>query len=78
MQMILDACTVQDGRWIGGNPFEDLELLLAITRDNMVYARQFLENPEKNRSIRENLQLNAVFERIRRELACRFREDGRE
>ena len=78
MQMILDACTLDDGRWIGGNPFEDLELLLSITRDNMDHARRFLENPEKNQSILENLRINAVFERIRRDLARRFRNEGRE
>jgi hypothetical protein len=78
MQLVLDACTNQKGQWIGGNPFEDLEMLLAITKDNISDARTLLDEPERSEAIVQNLRIHAVFITIRESLIARFREDGRE
>lgn len=77
-QLLLDACTYENGLWISGNPFVDLETILAILRDDIEHAEQFLEPPERAREIKRALQLEDVFKAIRDQLEARFREPGRE
>lgn len=68
----------EEGRWKGGNPFDDLERLSDIMKDNIDHARQFLDEPEKTKAIRENALIWAQITKIRKELEVRFRGEGRE
>jgi hypothetical protein len=72
MQWILDSCQNVKGEWIGGNPFEDLALLESIMKDNMVHARDNLDEPEKSDEMAVNFRLYCVFSKIRRDLEKRF------
>jgi hypothetical protein len=77
-QLLLDVCTNEKGEWRGGNPFFDLETILAVLRDDKEHAENFLEPPERARTIKRTLQLEDVFTAIRDQLQARFRGEGRE
>ena len=78
MQLMLDACVNIKGEWEGGNPFYDIETLMAIAKDAIDHARQFLDEPDKTLAIRQNALICAGFTKIREQLAARFRGEGRE
>jgi hypothetical protein len=67
-----------EGRWKGGNPFDDLERLSDIMKENIDHASQSLEEPERTLVIRENAMIWAQVTKIRKELEVRFREEERE
>lgn len=77
-QLLLGVCTNEKGEWLGGNPFFDLETILAILRDDKEHAENFLEPPERARTIKRSLELENVFIAIRDQLVERFRQPGRE
>jgi len=77
-QLLLDTCTNEKGTWVGGNPFFDLETILAVLRDDKEHAEQFLEPPDRARAIMRALVLEDIFTAIRDQLEERFREPGRE
>jgi hypothetical protein len=77
-QLLLDCCVNYKGEWSGNNPFHDLEMLCAITDDNVEHAEKFLDEPEKTHAIWQNGLMKKGFEEIRDQLLERFREDGRE
>ena len=74
LQWLFAMVDEERGRWKGGNPFVDLERLADIMKDNIDYAKQFLDEPEKTKSIRENAMIWANLTRIRRELRERLKD----
>src|SRR5690606_24254318 len=77
-QMLLDACVNEKGVWSGNNPFHDLEMLCAITDDNVEHAEKFLEGTQQAHVIWQNGLMKKGFEAIRDQLEARFRGAGRE